>query len=137
MKAFDWQDDYSVGDATIDKQHRKLIDILNRLHELLNDETLHDIDAEAGAVFDQLAEYVMTHFTYEEQAMADAGYPLEKIVQHKRQHEALLGTVQTVMQAYQDGDTRALGELLPYLYGDWLIEHICHSDKDYSSYLHP
>lgn len=135
MKAFEWQDEYSIGDATIDAQHRKLIDILNRLHDLLNDETLDQASAEAGKVFDQLADYVMTHFAYEEQVMADAGYPVDKVVEHKWQHDTLLAKVQEVMHAYQDGNTKALAELLPFLYGDWLIDHICHSDKAYSSYL--
>lgn len=135
MKAFTWDDAYSVGNAAIDAQHRKMIDILNHLHGLLNHETLHDPDEEAGEVFDELAEYVVTHFAYEEDLMVEAGYPEQKVAEHKRQHESLLGRVQEAMLAYQDGDSEALAELLPYLYGDWLIEHICHSDKDYSSHL--
>lgn len=135
MTAFTWDDAYSVGNAAIDAQHRRMIGILNHLHRLLNHETLHDPAEEAGEVFDELAAYVVTHFAYEEELMAEAGYPEQKVVEHKRQHESLLGRVQAIMLAYQDGDTEALRELLPYLYGDWLIEHICHSDKDYAGYL--
>lgn len=135
MTLFIWHDHYAIGHATIDEQHRKIVDIINLLHSVLKDGAHLEESAGAGKVFDQLAEYVMTHFTYEEQLMADAGYPVEKILDHKRQHDKLLGGVQEVMQAYLAGDTKALAELLPYLYGDWLIEHICHSDKEFAPYL--
>jgi hemerythrin len=135
MKRFTWHEHYAIGHAAIDTQHRKIVDIINLLHDLLKDGAGHGTDEGAGKVFDQLAEYVMTHFAYEEQLMANAGYPIEKVADHKRQHDKLLGEVQDVMHAYQAGDTEALAELLPYLYGDWLINHICHSDKDYAPYL--
>jgi hemerythrin len=135
MTAFAWQDEYSVGHATIDAQHRKLIDILNDLHELLNRDSGADSSAEVAAVFDQLAAYVMTHFAFEEQLIADIGYPVHKVAEHKRQHDLLLARVQEVMNAHHEGDTQALANLLPYLYGDWLIDHICHADKDYAGYL--
>lgn len=135
MTIFSWHDHYAIGHAIVDAQHRKLVDIINDLHALLNDDNLDHPGAGAGKVFDQLAEYVVMHFAYEEQLMADAGYPVEKVVEHKLQHNALLTRVQQVMHAYEDGDTEALGELLPYLYGDWLIEHICHSDREYAEYL--
>lgn len=135
MKSFQWHDHYAIGHATIDEQHRKIVDIINLLHEVLNDGAHLEECTGAGKVFDQLAEYVMTHFSYEEQLMVDAGYPVEKIAEHKRTHDKLLSDVQDVMHAYQDGDTKALAELLPFLYGDWLINHICHTDKDYAPYL--
>lgn len=135
MTIFEWHDHYAIGDATIDAQHRKIIDIINLLHSLLSDEEPAKDGEGANAVFDQLAEYVMTHFAYEEQLIADAGYPPEKVVEHKRQHDKLLARVQGVVNAYHAGDTKVLEELLPYLYGDWLIEHICHSDKEYAGYL--
>jgi hemerythrin len=135
MTIFLWHDDYAIGNATIDAQHRKIIDIINLLHSLLNEATPADAAIGANEVFDQLAQYVMTHFAYEEQLMTDAGYPVEKVIEHKRQHDKLLAAVQQVVDAYHAGDTEVLAELLPYLYGDWLIEHICHSDREYASYL--
>lgn len=135
MTIFRWHDHYAIGHDTVDAQHRKLIDIINNLHSLLNnDEPDHPREG-AASVFDQLAEYVVMHFAYEEQLMVDAGYPIEKVVAHKMQHNVLLGRVQQVVHAYEEGDKEVLEELLPFLYGDWLIEHICHSDKEYAEYL--
>lgn len=135
MTIFRWHDHYAIGHDTVDTQHRKLIDIINNLHSLLNNENLDHPGDGAARVFDQLAEYVVMHFAYEEQLMADAGYPIEKVVEHKMQHNLLLGRVQQVVHAYEEGDKEVLEELLPFLYGDWLIEHICHSDRDYAEYL--
>lgn len=133
MKPFQWSEEYAIGHAAIDNQHRKIVDIINLLHSVLQDGAKSK--AGAGEVFDQLAHYVMTHFAYEEQLIADAGYPIEKIIEHRRQHDRLLNGVREVSLAYQTGDTEALAELLPYLYGAWLIDHICYSDKDYATYL--
>lgn len=135
MTIFRWHDHYAIGHPTIDAQHRKMIDIINDLHALLNDENIEHPGDGAGKVFDQLAEYVVVHFAYEEQLMTDAGYPIENVIEHKRKHNALLTRVQDLMHAYRDGDTEVLAELLPYLYGDWLIDHICHEDKDYADYV--
>jgi hemerythrin len=134
MGNFAWQADYSVGDETIDGQHRKLIEILNKLGDLLGGGRA-DAAVTPRQLFDDLALYVTSHFAYEEKRMADAGYPLEKVREHQQEHRQLLKTLQGFETHVESGDPQALEEMMPFLYGDWLIHHICVVDKDYADYL--
>lgn len=133
MAICEWQSECSVGNEIIDKQHQEIIGIIGELYQLLNSGNCSE--SEAGHVFDRLAMYVATHFAYEEQLMMDSGYPDDQVVAHKHMHNQLLRKVQEIAQAYEAGNHEVLKELLPYLYGDWLIEHICHVDKKYMPYL--
>lgn len=134
MGNFSWQPEYSVGDATLDAQHQQMIAILNELADLLSGKG-GDAAVTPRRVFDDLAQYVTAHFAYEEQRMADAGYPIDKIEEHRHEHQHLLAALQTLESHVDSGDTQALEELMPLLYGEWLIHHICESDKDYTPYL--
>ena len=67
--------------------------------------------------------------------ISSSAYPAELLIEHKATHAALLSKVQFIARAHQEGDVAALAELLPYLYGNWLIEHICGTDKAYAPYV--
>lgn len=134
MGNFAWQADFSVGDETIDSQHRKLIEILNELGDLLGGTQEHAA-VTPRRLFDDLALYVTSHFAYEEKRMVDAGYPLEKVEEHCAEHRKLLKTLQGFETHVERGDPQALEEMMPFLYGEWLINHICVSDKDYARFL--
>lgn len=133
MAICEWRSEYSVGDDIIDRQHQDIIDIINELHQLLS---VGDVsESDAGHIFDRLAMYVAKHFIYEEQRMVEGGCPDEQVMEHKRTHNQLLRKIQEIVKAYETGDHDVLKDLLPYLYGEWLLDHICHTDKKYMPYL--
>ena len=134
MNRFEWNPEYSVGDQAIDAQHAELIAIINELADQLDGVEAPAI-ADARAVFDHLANYVTAHFAYEEERIAAAGYPEERIAAHQAEHNAILRTVQEFEQVFEGGDAAALQRMMPFLYGEWLIHHICGTDKDYVPYL--
>ncbi|MCB1886693.1 MAG: hemerythrin family protein [Rhodocyclaceae bacterium] len=134
MQTIQWSADYSVGDDEIDRQHRQLIAVINRLGQLLSG----GVDADGATpqqIFDMLADYVTSHFAYEEQRMIDAGYPLDKVEAHRGEHRRILKSLQRFEMQLEDGDDAALEELMPFLYGDWLTNHICAVDSDYADTL--
>ncbi|MCB1955034.1 MAG: hemerythrin family protein [Rhodocyclaceae bacterium] len=134
MQTIQWSAAYSVGDDEIDRQHRRLIDVINRLGQLLSGG--HDADgATAQEIFDLLADYVTSHFAYEEQRMVDAGYPLDKVEAHRGEHRRILKSLQAFEVKLEEGNGETLRELLPFLYGDWLTHHICAVDSDYADCL--
>ena len=133
MTRFEWKAEYSVNDDKIDAQHQELIAIINELAEQLQGATVSA--DEARAVFDHLAAYVTAHFAYEEGRIADAGYPAELVAAHQAEHNKILRQVQDFEQVFEGGDASALEQLMPFLYGDWLIHHICGTDKDYVPYI--
>lgn len=134
MASFEWKAEYSVNDDTIDGQHRELIAILNELAAQLGRGAAADRDA-ARALFDHLARYVTEHFAYEEGRMAAAGYPEDRIAAHRVEHNKFLRQVQDFEQVFEGGDPAVLEQMMPFLYGEWLIHHICGTDRDYVPYL--
>ena len=60
-----WKDDYSVGNALLDGQHKRLIELVNDV----------DSDADLGAVLDGLRDYGEVHFKAEGDVMLNAFAP--------------------------------------------------------------
>ena len=137
VRKFVWQENFSVGDAMIDAQHRRIIEILNLLYDLLHSDAVGDDFANGlREVFWELHTYVAEHFAYEEQRMAEAHYPEGELRAHRAEHASLIEKVMAFEAAISSGENEAIAEVLPFLYGDWLIKHICGSDTQYAPYLH-
>jgi len=134
MQTISWDPSFSVGDEEIDRQHRRLIDVINRLAALIGGDSGGE-GASARQIFDELAEYVTSHFAYEEQRMVDAGYPLDKVEAHRGEHRRILKSLQRFESQLDGGHEQTMAELLPFLYGDWLTNHICAVDSDYAPCL--
>lgn len=135
---FEWDDaSYSVGDATIDTQHQGLLAVLNRLYVLVNNESAVPDTSAASEVMHALTQYIIEHFSYEENRMQESAYPIEKIERHRAEHDFMIAKVQAFERRLENGDPTVLAEMLPYLYGDWLIQHICVSDMDYRPFVQP
>lgn len=135
MEYFAWKPEYSVGDQTLDDQHKELIRIMNDLYGLVNEPERAEQDDQIEFIFGNLAQYIMTHFSYEEQRMADAHYPDEKLAAHRAEHYELIKTVRRYQANALENSREGLKELLPYLYGEWLIHHICEQDMEYRPFM--
>lgn len=134
MQRLEWDDSYSVGDEHIDAQHRQLLEIINRLGALISGD-VESSGVSPQGIFDELARYVTSHFAYEEQRMVDAGYPLDLVEVHRGEHRAILAQLQAFEAHMESGDQEVMRDLLPFLYGDWLINHICAVDAAYAPCL--
>lgn len=135
MVKFEWKPEYSVGDETLDGQHQELIRIMNELHELLQEPEESQTDGRIEFIFGGLADYIVSHFGYEEQRMVDARYPYEKLVAHRVEHHELIKKVRRYHANVLEGNRAGLKELMPYLYHEWLIHHICEQDMAYKPWL--
>jgi hemerythrin len=79
-------------------------------------------------VLDELVDYTLSHFTFEESLMEEAGYPFIKA--HKRVHELFIRRVSDYMQRFTMGED--ITEELHNTLKAWLINHIRNDDNDYS-----
>ena len=123
VKKFAWQDAYSVGDAAIDMQHKRIIDILNLLYDLLHSDAVgSDFDEGLKNVFSELHTYVAEHFAYEEARMAESDYPAADQAAHRATHAKLIARVSEFEAAVAGGSAASIAEVLPFIYGDWLIK---------------
>ncbi len=129
MALIQWSDELSVGIDSIDDQHKKLVNMINALHEAMRE---GQGDAVMGRIFDGLALYVQKHFGYEEELFASHGYPESDA--HKREHEALISQVSELKKQFDYGQTVLTMDLMQFLKG-WLNDHIKGTDKRYTEFL--
>ena len=124
-----WKSDYSVGIASIDIQHRKLIELINSLQTAVDYSTGEEFERKA---LDELVDYTKIHFKYEEGLMEQNDYP--DFESHRDSHAHMIAKVDQVQEAYQQDQEGAMQQALDFL-KDWLINHINGTDKQYSRYL--
>ena len=124
-----WKSDYSVGIASIDIQHRKLIELINSLQTAVDYSTGKEFERKA---LDELVDYTKTHFKYEEGLMEQNDYP--DFESHRDSHAHMIAKVDQVLEAYRRDQEDAMQQALDFL-KDWLINHINGTDKQYSRYL--
>ncbi|MGA2889259.1 MAG: bacteriohemerythrin [Terracidiphilus sp.] len=125
-----WTGKMSVGVAVLDDDHKKLIDLLNDLH---NGITAGHGTERLGRVLDGLVEYTGTHFAREEEFFAQTGYPATE--EHVQEHRDLTRLVLNIQARYKKGHFDALSaEAMDFL-KNWLQGHILGSDMNYKAHL--
>jgi hemerythrin len=95
MALLEWKEEYSTGIDDVDDEHRDLIDVINRLHDLL---LADDAKLAVPAFFARLIEGVSAHFTLEERIMRESGYPA--LAEHQEDHERLLDEMRDLVEAF-------------------------------------
>ncbi len=128
MALFEWNAGYSVQVPSIDVQHKKLVGMVNDLHDARIAGKGNQV---VGEILKGLIEYTKTHFAYEEKLMRDIGFP--DLDSHKKLHSDLLNQVNEVWKKFEVGQKALSGEVFDFL-KDWLINHIQGSDMKYAPY---
>lgn len=126
-----WHDGYKVGIATIDNQHRHLFEIADVLYGVITSGK-EPPKAAVKELLDQLAEYVVMHFSHEEDLMNDTQYPASG--GHKKAHVLFTDAVKKVIEDFSNGKKIDLEELYAFI-SDWLVEHIILVDRSLGAYL--
>ncbi len=130
MPLVEWNETLSVGVSIIDDEHKKIVGMLNELHDAML--ARHSEEA-LGKVLDGLVAYTASHFKHEEALFAKTGYAAA--AEHRKEHADLTRQVLDVQKKYQEGATATLSiEVLKFL-RKWLLVHIQDSDKKYGPHL--
>ena len=91
MSLFEWNDEFSVGIAEIDSEHRELFRIAEELHEgILNGTAEDDLEV----MYSRLAEQTRAHFEREDAILRKQGRP--NIEQMSREHLRLTQKVEAL-----------------------------------------
>ena len=123
MAYVEWSHDLDTGVDVIDNQHRRIVDYINELYEAQESGDR----AAVGEVLDQVVEYTVSHFSFEESLMQKAGY--EFLDSHRKVHELFIKRAGKYVERFNNDEDIA-GELLSML-RRWLINHIKNEDSDY------
>ncbi len=129
MAKYLWREEYGVGNQTIDDQHRRLFDLLDKLYDAV---CAGDGVSQAESVLQELMDYTREHFYAEEAMMREARYP--GVEAHCVEHERLLSQVKLRIAAIQRGDRISSIELLEFM-NNWLSSHILQSDRQVCEYI--
>jgi len=125
----EWRDEYSVGIEAIDKDHKRLLNLINQLQTAVHYQTEDTFVDEA---IDALVDYTKSHFAREEKLMQDHEYP--GYTEHKKEHEAMIAKVGELLEEIQRDRDTGVEKAVQYL-KNWLIKHINGTDQQYSGYL--
>jgi hemerythrin len=129
MSLITWRDEFSVGVAEIDTQHKHLVNLINQLHDAMRVGKGKDI---MDKVLDELIAYTQTHFRHEERLMQTRGY--SELAGHQAEHNKLTQQALDYQQQFRAGKIAMTLPLMNFL-KDWLTTHILTVDHKYKSCL--
>lgn len=130
MAGIVWKDEYSVGVAEIDSDHKHLVDLINQLEEA------REHNRERGqiiTILDELIAYTVEHFNREEIVMQRTNYP--GFALHKSRHDYLKKKVSDFYRSYVNEEVKEVSaDVMRFLY-NWLVYHILNDDKACGAFL--
>ncbi len=126
MVQFVWCEEYSVGNETIDEQHKYLIGLGNSLHTIQTNE-------DAQKIVKELLSYSQKHFNYEEKHMEEIGFSGLKA--HQEEHAHLVRMIANASALLEDNHHKAIKQVRLLLV-TWIIDHILYEDMKYFNYAH-
>jgi hemerythrin-like metal-binding protein len=129
MSRFQWDESFSVKVSKFDDQHKKLFGLVNLMFNAMSEGRGREV---LGDLFNELADYVETHFKAEEAAMRVHRYPYTD--EHMAEHEKLRAKVREYREAFDSGKVINTIGVLNFL-KDWLTGHIMNTDKRYSAHM--
>lgn len=119
-----WNDRLALGIPEIDRDHRHLISLINKLAQL---HTLKDDVTQLLSLFQQLKEYARTHFHAEETLMAEAAVSEEHRKAHVQAHAGFVAYLEQAEPILGTNPKDVLDALLAFLM-KWLVQHIAGLD---------
>ncbi len=134
-----WSEEMETGHPVIDRQHKKLVDAINELFDVLLSESVDF--GKVTEILQFLADYTDFHFSTEEKLMKRVGYP--EFDAHKEQHTWFIAEVNNLILDFlriQSGVAEAISleellEKMEKILVDWLKGHIMGTDKKLGAYL--
>jgi len=123
----EWTNELGVSVKEIDDQHKKLIALINKLHDAMRAGQGKQV---LEGTLQELAAYTVYHFETEEKYMQQfnyTGYP-----KHKAAHTAFVKKVTDFQKDFADNRLGITLDLMNFL-KDWVNNHIKETDKQYSA----
>lgn len=131
MARVEWSDDLSVHVEEIDTQHRKLIRLINTLHDFTLVDKGKDVVGRVrgdimGTMLSELLDYTVYHFSTEERLLQQHQYP--GYAAHKAQHDEFTKQINELKAKLDRGELLLTNDVMNFLL-EWLKNHIIGSDK--------
>lgn len=130
-----WRDEYSIGVAELDEQHKRLLELLNKL-------STSETGFASGVtrpnnlmkLLDELNEYAAFHFLCEEKLMREHLPTDEVSAKHLIAHRSYWQAISNFTRRHENNESNVASELLAYL-NRWWLNHILQTDKKLGEFL--
>ncbi|WP_432402058.1 bacteriohemerythrin [Wukongibacter sp. M2B1] len=130
---FYWKEEYSVGIKTIDDQHKKLFEIGEKINTILGSYSGQDSYDEIVDLIEELKDYTIYHFDYEEGLLVKYQYP--EIDEQIEQHKKFINYLEELdLESIDEDQEKAMKQLIMFI-AKWIFKHISNSDFKYSEFL--
>ena len=125
-----WDKKYAIGIELIDRQHKELISLTNKLFQacLSGNDT---VNASFKETMSYLVDYVRFHFAAEKKLQEWIKYP--KYHEHKKLHDDMIILILETVRDYNEGRKFVPNNFVRSL-KDWILSHIAVYDRDFAAY---
>ena len=122
MPIVEWKESYSLKNEALDKQHKKLLGILNRLY----DDFMEGVnDSAYETTIDKLLAYADYHFKTEEQLMDKMRHA--HTYSHLQQHKVFYENIRQLKETAEHSSKEQSRELIEFLV-NWVVQHMVVED---------
>jgi hemerythrin len=130
-RRIEWDDSLSIGNETIDWQHKTLIERLQAVAEAID---MNQGEGTIAKTLDFLLDYAGFHFSEEEKLMEENHYP--GLGLQKQQHEEFRQDVNKLVEDFMtDGASKDIANHIRDFLFIWLKKHIIEVDLQLGKFL--
>lgn len=125
----EWREEWNSGNETIDREHREILLLGNRLLELsLEENAAEHVESQVNV----LVGHIRDHFSDEEKILETAGFP--GLAEHRNIHRALLEEAASMKGKFTLGEVDA-SSFFRFLIEKLVIEHMLSADVLFFPYM--
>ena len=124
-----WKDSYRIGIDVIDKEHRKLFNMVQETGEIVKESEYDVIRVQkCREAMEFLRAYVILHFSHEEEYMKEIAYPC--LAEHHAIHEEFKGCVAEQEKKLEEANyaDEVILESVNMM-EMWLMDHVLNEDQ--------
>ena len=132
MLLIEWDESLSKGIKEIDDQHKRWIDIINKLNSSIKEGKVRE---SVESILKSMVEYTHTHFVTEEKYFDKFGF--DGAEEHKKEHKAFVEKVasfkkdiEAFSKDFEKGNVYMIDEVMNFI-KSWIIGHIKATDQKY------
>jgi len=130
-----WKDEYSCYDSGIDQQHMRLIQLIDNMEEILDLNDDYDHFDEIVRIFNELKEYTVYHFKYEEELMEKSNYDTTSIKIQRLEHKSFIKKIDGIdFDEIDKNQIESVKQMLVFT-AKWIEQHILGTDRNFGEFL--
>ncbi|MBN1951007.1 MAG: bacteriohemerythrin [Bacteroidales bacterium] len=121
-----WRPDFNLGIEEMDNQHKKIVELINTLHEAFLENSTGEILKD---IFSELIDYADYHFKAEEALFKKYNFPFAE--EHIKMHVHFTEKINSLKKQYEQG-VPVTFRVISFMQ-KWLTNHILDADREYAS----